>query len=57
MNDRINCKKCETGTLCHLEDMVFGETELWECDDCKITVVVPVTIERHFDSVDWSGAR
>lgn len=53
----MNCKKCETGTLCHLEDMIFGETELWECDDCKITVVVPVTIERHFDSVDWSEAR
>jgi ribosomal protein L37AE/L43A len=51
-----SCKKCNEGTLEHIEDHCFGETEIWACDKCDVTVVVPVTIERHFDDVDWSCA-
>jgi len=50
------CKKCNEGELEYCFDHSFGETETWACDKCDVTVVVPVTIERHFDDVDWSCA-
>jgi hypothetical protein len=50
------CKKCNEGELEYCFDYSFGEAETWACDKCDVTVVVPVTIERHFDDVDWSCA-
>ena len=50
------CKKCNEGELEYCFDHSFGEAETWACDKCDVTVVVPVTIERHFDDVDWSCA-
>lgn len=51
-----SCKECNEGILEHIEDHCFGEAEIWACDKCDVKVVVPVTIERHFDDVDWSCA-
>lgn len=58
----IKCKKCNEGELqycffheqCQEIDYSFGEAETWACNKCDVTVIVPVTIERHFDDVDWS---
>jgi hypothetical protein len=53
------CKKCFTGHLRFLEIFDVGVSEKWECemDDCDAVVIVPITIERHFDHVDWDDAE
>lgn len=47
------CQKC-SGELEYWDEGVCGETELWSCESCKRVVVVPITIQRHFDAADWS---
>ena len=53
----MECKACNKGLLEHVEDYCVGEAEMWACDSCDTSVIVPVTIERHFDAVDWSCAN
>ena len=48
-----NCKDCGK-ELEWWDEGPCAESELWSCDSCKHVVVVPITIERHFDEVDWS---
>lgn len=50
------CKACNEGKLEYCFDYSFGEAETWGCDKCDITVIVPISLERHFDYVDWSCA-
>ena len=52
------CKKCMNGELRFVEIFDVGESEKWECemDDCDAWVIVPITVERHFDHVDWDDA-
>ena len=50
------CKKCNEGELEYCFDYSFGEAEAWACNKFDVTVIVPVTIERQFDDVDWSCA-
>ena len=52
------CKKCMNGELRFVEIFDVGESEKWKCemDDCDAWVIVPITLERHFDSVDWGDA-
>ena len=56
--DSAECKKCMNGELRFVEIFDVGASEKWECemDDCDACVIVPITIERHFDCVDWDDA-
>lgn len=56
--DSAKCKKCMKGELRFVEIFDVGISETWECemDDCDAWVIVPITMERHFDCVDWSCA-
>jgi hypothetical protein len=59
------CKKCNESELEWCCNYSFvdgfprpqkGEFEKWICNKCDVSVIVPVTIERHFDDADWSCA-
>lgn len=47
------CQDCN-GELNYWDEGYCSETELWSCDSCNTVVTVPISIERHFDDVDWS---
>ena len=52
----MECKKCSEGLLVYIEEYFCGVAETWACDSCDASVVVPISIERHFDWIDWSCA-
>ena len=54
MTSKSKCKKCNQNELEYCFNYSFGKWEKWICNKCDVSVIVPITIKRHFDDADWS---